>query len=104
MSMEPIYEVVWPLARRAGLAVRAPNSIADLSGKTVCELWDYQFRGDALFAILREELLRRFPDIKFVKYPTFGNTHGPNERAVVASLPGLLKEKGCGAVISAIGA
>ncbi len=37
---EPVYEVVWPLGRSA-YDTRAPNArIADLSGKTVGELWD----------------------------------------------------------------
>ena len=101
---EPVYEVVWPLGRSA-YATRAPNArIADLSGKTVGELWDYLFRGEDIFPLLRELLKARFPGIKFVTYEVFGNVHGPQQRELVAAAPGLLKRHGCDAVISALGA
>ncbi len=103
-SGEPVYEVVWPLGKSA-YQTRAPNArIDDLSGKVVGELWDYLFRGEEIFPILREQLAQRFPDIKFVPYDVFGNVHGPQQRALVADVPKLLKENGCNAVISAIGA
>ena len=103
-ASEPVYEVVWPLGRSA-YATRAPQArIADLSGKTVGELWDYLFRGEEIFPLVREELKARFPGIKFVAYDVFGNVHGPQQRALVADVPRLLKQHGCDAVISAIGA
>ena len=70
----------------------------------VGELWDYLFRGEEIFPILREELAKRFPGIKFVTYDVFGNVHGPQQRELVADVPKLLKQHGCNAVISAIGA
>ena len=101
---EPVYEVVWPLGRSA-YDTRAPNArVGDLSGKTVAELWDYLFRGEEIFPLVREQLSARFPGIKFVNYDVFGNVHGPQQRALVADVPRLLKEHGCDAVISAIGA
>ena len=103
-SSEPVYEVVWPLGRSA-YDTRAPNArIPDLSGKTIGELWDYLFRGEEIFPIVREKLSARFPGIKFVNYDVFGNVHGPQQRALVADVPRLLREHGCDAVISAIGA
>ena len=103
-SSEPKYEVVWPLGTSA-YKTRAPNArIADLSGKVVGELWDYLFRGEEIFPILREELTKRFPGIRFVTYDVFGNVHGPQQRELVADVPQLLKQHGCNAVISAIGA
>ena len=103
-ASEPVYEVVWPLGRSA-YATRAPQArIADLSGKTVGELWDYLFRGEEIFPLVREELKARFPGIKFVSYDVFGNVHGPQQRELVAAVPELLKQHGCDAVISAIGA
>ena len=103
-ASEPVYEVVWPLGRSA-YATRAPHArVADLSGKTVGELWDYLFRGEEIFPLVREELKARFPGIKFVTYEVFGNVHGPQQRELVAAVPQLLKQHGCDAVISAIGA
>lgn len=100
----PEYEVVWPLGKPAFVA-RAPNErVADLAGKVIGETWDYLFRGEEWFPILREELAKRYPGIRFVTYDTFGNLHGPNQRALVAKLPALLKKHQVDAVISGIGA
>lgn len=103
-STEPRYDVVWPLGKPA-YAARAPNErVADLSNKVIGETWDYLFRGEEWFPILREELAKRYPGIRFVPYDTFGNLHGPNQRALIAKLPELLKAHKVDAVISGIGA
>lgn len=103
-STEPHYDIVWPLGKPA-YATRAPNErVADLSNKVIGETWDYLFRGEEWFPILREELSRRFPGIRFVTYDTFGNLHGPNQRTLIAKLPELLKQHQVDAVISGIGA
>ena len=101
---EPTYGVVWPLGKSA-YDTRAPNErIADLNNITVAELWDYLFRGEDIFPIVRAKLREQFPGIKFVTYDVFGNVHGPRQRELIADVPKLLKEHGCNAVISAIGA
>jgi hypothetical protein len=103
-SSEPQFEIVWPLGKPA-YSARAPNErVADLSGKVIGETWDYLFRGEEWFPILREELSKRFPGIRFVTYDTFGNLHGPNQRELVAKVPALLQEHKIDAVISGIGA
>ncbi len=101
---EPTYGVVWPLGRSTSERVDLSPPISDLSGKTVGEMWDYLFKGDSMFTILREKLRARYPDIKFVDYSEFGNTHGPKEREVVGKLPEALREHGCDIVISGVGA
>lgn len=101
---EPVYEVVWPLGKPA-YATRAPNErVTDLSNKVVAEMWDYLFRGEEIFPILREELSKRYPGMRFVGYDTFGNLHGPKQRELVAKAPDLLKQYEVDVVISAIGA
>lgn len=101
---EPTYDVVWPLGKSA-YDTRAPNErIADLSGITVAELWDYLFRGEDIFPIVRARLTEQFPGIRFVTYGVFGNVHGPQQRELIADVPKLLREHGCNAVITAIGA
>lgn len=103
-SGEPQYEVVWPLGRPA-YEVRSPNArVADLNHAVVGELWDYLFRGEEIFPILRSQLEARYPGIRFVTYDVFGNVHGPQQRELVARVPGLLREHRVDAVISAIGA
>ena len=101
---EPAYDVVWPLGKPAYIT-RAPVArVTDLNNKVIGETWDYLFRGEEWFPILREELTKRYPGIQFVTYDTFGNLHGPNQRALVAKVPELLKKHKVDAVISAIGA
>jgi hypothetical protein len=97
-------EVVWPLAPSAVVPTSLAPRLADLRGKTVGELWDYLFRGELVFPLLREHLARRFPGVRFVEYAAFGSTHGRGETELMASLPALLRQHGCDAVVSAVGA
>lgn len=96
------FEVVWPLGKRADAEAPA-GRLDDLNGKVVAELWDWLYRGDVGFPILREELKRRFPDVQIVPYTEFGNIHGGDEREVVKRLPRELRERGCDAVIAGVG-
>ncbi|MBI2910382.1 MAG: hypothetical protein HYX92_22280 [Chloroflexi bacterium] len=103
-NMQPVFRVVWPLGRTRTEASLVSSPLADLNGKTVCEVWDRQFRGDEVFAVVKERLRRRYPGVKFVGHEAFGNTHGPDEREVLAALPGRLVEHGCDLAISGMGA
>src|SRR6266850_7127986 len=93
-NVEPAYEVLWPLGKPAYESRPANARLADLNGKVIGELWDYLFRGEEIFPILRERLKARFPGIRFVTYDVFGNVHGPKQRELVARVPGLLKQHG----------
>ena len=101
---EPVYEVVWPMGR-SHWDTRAPNArVPDLRGKTIAEIWDHVFRGERIFPLIRAALGKRYPVIRFIEYDKFGDTHGPRQKEVLAALPGLLKQYGCDAVISGVGA
>ena len=84
---EPCYDVVWPLGKSVSEKVRFATRISDLRGKTICELWNWAFKGEEIFPIIRESLLKRYPDISFIEYTVFGNIHGPKEEEVIAALP-----------------
>ena len=101
---ETPYETVWPLGKKAYRGRTLQARVPDLSGKVIAELWDYLFRGEDIFPILREELAKRFPGIRFVTYDVFGNVHGPKQMELVGKMPALLKHYEVDAVISAIGA
>lgn len=104
---ELLFEVVWPLGRTAaGNSVDPAAPVTDLNDKTVGELWATLYRGDEMFHILREELRKRFPRVKFVEHGVTGSIYlGTNEREYAdVQLPTLLKQQGCDAVISAVGA
>lgn len=98
------FEVVWPSGRSVSRPVDLATAITDLNGKTICELWDYVFRGDQIYATLNQELRRLYPDIRIVDCETMGNIDGTDERGYVANLPGMLQGYGCDAVIAAVGA
>lgn len=101
-SMPP-YEVVWPRGKqRQKLEAPAPR-IPDLRGKTIAFIWNFVFRGEEIFPLLEQEITKRFPGAKFVGPDAFGNTHGSDERQVLADLPARLKAFGVDAVISGNG-
>ena len=97
------YEALWPRSpRQVQMQPLAPR-LDTLQGKTIAQLWDYVFRGDEVYALLEEGLAKRFPGIKWVSYKEFGNTHGGEEREVVASLARKFKELEIDAAISGMG-
>jgi len=94
------YEVLWPRGSRQVKRKALAPRLSSLDGKTVAQLWDFIFRGNEVFDALEEGLKARYPDIRFVSWREFGNTHGSDERQVVAALPQRMRELGVDAVIS----
>jgi len=92
--------VLWPRGRKTVDVRPLAKRFDTLDGKTIGELWDDLFRGDEIFPMLREELGRRFPGVRFVDYRVFGSTHGGTEHRTMAELPEKLREHGVDAVIS----
>jgi len=100
MSAMDSYRAVWPRgARKVDAAALAPR-LDTLDGKTIGQLWDDLFRGDEIFPMLEEELARRHPGVRFVRYDQFGSTHGGDEHRVIGELPETLERFGVDAVIS----
>lgn len=104
MGAEPVYEVVWPLAPRAVAPGTLAPRLPSLAGRTIGELWDYLFRGEELFPLLRQALAARHPGVRFVPYDTFGSIHGRDDAELAATLPAILRAHGCDAVVVAVGA
>ena len=97
------YAVYWPRSpQQSRIKALAPR-LDTLAGKKIALLWDFLFRGDEVFAVLEEELRARFPGVTFVNWNEFGNTHGTDERKVVAALPQRFEELGIDAAISGMG-
>ena len=95
--------VFWPRSPRQVQLKPLARRLDTLNGKTVAQLWDFRFRGDEVFALLEEGLKTRYPDIRFVSWREFGNTHGAEEHEVVGSLPRRFREMGVDAAISSMG-
>ena len=97
------FACVWPRSpRQTGIKTLAPRP-ASLANKRIAFLWDFLFRGNEIFALLEEGLKARYPGIEFVGWKEFGNTHGSNEREVLAALPDKLKALRIDAVVSGMG-
>ena len=97
------YDVVWPRSSKAVHVRPLAPRLDSLEGKKIAFLWDFLFRGDDIWATCREELARKFPGMEFVDYDEFGSTHGDEEHAVLAALPGKLKSMDIDAVVSGMG-
>lgn len=99
----PNFNVVWPSSPQ-GIQTksRAPR-LDGLEGRRVAFLWDYLFRGDELFPLLAKQLTERYPSIEIVDYDVFGNTHGSDEKEMIAALPEGLAQRQIDAVVSGMG-
>ena len=104
MNEPESYAVVAPTASVADTGSLVGDPLPDLTGKRIGLLWDWYFKGDEMFAILREELAGRYLGISFIGPDEFGSTHGDREEEVVANLTSLLRSERVDAVISAVGA
>ena len=93
-------KVLWPRGRKTAETRPIAARLDTLDGKTIGEVWDDLFRGDEIFPILRQEIGRRYENVKFVEYPVFGSTHGAAEHKTIAEMPDRLKTLGVDAVIS----
>lgn len=98
--MNELYQVIYPAGLRAAQDKKVADSLPDLNGKVIGELWNYGFRGDETFPMIEEEIRKQYPDVHFVSYKEFGNFHDPTlEAQKMAELPELLKKFGCDAVL-----
>jgi hypothetical protein len=97
------YEVYWPRSPREVQKKSLAPRLNAIDGKVIAQLWDFLFRGDEVFLVLERELKARYPGVRFIGWREFGNTHGKDEREVLARLPQRLRELGVDAAISGMG-
>lgn len=73
--------------------------LSGLNGKTIGEISNRLWSADRIFPVIREALLKRFPDIRFVPYTEFPS--GADAIMDNKQLGELVLSKGCDAVIGA---
>ena len=95
-----VYEVVSPLGRRAEQRKEQLKRPRTLEGVTIGELSNHKFDSEFTFEAIEKALLKRFPDIRFVRHTEFGDTYGSRETEVIESLPEKLARLECDVVIS----
>jgi hypothetical protein len=94
------YEVYWPRSpRQTGIQPLAKR-LDTLNGKVIAQVWDFLFRGDAVFEHLETAIKKQYPDVKFVSWREFGSSHGGEEKEALAEFAKKFKAMGVDAVIS----
>lgn len=101
------YAVISPSGSEAVERKNLAQRLDTLNGKTVCEVWNEDFKGDIMFPMIRELLRERFPDVKIVPYteiPRASLKGTPSyQREVLSQIVAAMREKGADAVISGNG-
>lgn len=103
-----ILQVVSPLGLEAVKSGGGAPRLADLDGRTVCEVWNGVFKGDVTFPIIRQALQRRFPRLRVIPYTAFPHAPGSDNPAQqherARRIAGMARAQGAEALISGNGA
>lgn len=102
-KMEVISPVGGPVVGKTNIAPR----LKTLEGKTVCETWNGDFKGDFMFPVYRELLKERYPGVKIIPYTEFPSSPLSGtpafQREIAKQIATMAKERGCDALISGNG-
>lgn len=106
--MSEKYEVVWPSGKCRIEQIPMASRINNLNEAVILELNHNSYRGDEIFPILREELKKRYPGIRFITYERLGNFRDPKNYGgyELESWPGLaefLKENNVAGAVVGVG-
>ena len=100
-------EVISPVGGITTQRKDSAKRLDTLNGKTVCEVWNGDFKGDFTFPVYRELLKEQFPDVRVIPYTAFpySSIRGTpaHQRELDQQISALAKEKGCDAIISGNG-
>jgi len=102
------YEVVSPLGEPVLAEKYTGRYLDTLNGKTVCEIWNEEFRGEITLSLVRETLQKQYPDVKMVPYTelpssTINRQTTEEMKKTLEAIRVAILEKGCDAVITAEG-
>jgi len=105
-SQDYTLEAMNPVSLPAPLSLQSAPRLEDLSGKTICEVWNGpHYRAKETFSYVEELLKRQFPDIKIIPYTEFppyerpGSAQGVTLYEKPSEIIPVIKDKGCDAVI-----
>ena len=100
-------EVISPIGDESIEQKAIAPRLDTLEGKTVCEVWNGDFKGDFTFGACRELLKERYPGVRVIPYTEFpfSSIRGTpaHQRELDERIVALAKEKGCDALISGNG-
>jgi hypothetical protein len=92
--MNPVYIV-------KSAEVNTPR-LDTLNGKTICEIaatGATYWRADKTFPVIRELIKKRYPEAEFITYTEFPDGHAQWYPVPLDEIGGLLKGKGCDALL-----
>ncbi len=90
------FEIFDPTGSFEVTQLHAPR-LADLNGKTICELGNAKWQDHRIFKVIRELLIRRYPRIEIIPYTEFPYGYEIDDDQVAA----MVKKKGGQGVIVA---
>jgi hypothetical protein len=96
---EVVLKVFDPTGSLEVTQLHAPR-LDDLNGKTICEMGNGKWEDHRIFPVVRELLVKRYPDIKIIPYTAFIYGYDIDDDQVAA----MVKDKGGQGVILASGA
>ena len=99
---EPAFDIVHPVSRRPVVARTSTADLPGLAGKKIALVWDYLFRGDDVFRLVKERFCAERSGVEFVDHEVFGDILGPDD--LLDQLPTRLDELGVDGTIVATGA
>ncbi len=99
---EPSFDVVHPASRRPVVARTSNADLPGLAGQKIALVWDYLFRGDDVFRLVKERFGAERSGVEFVDHEVFGDIHSHDE--LLGQLPSRLEEMGVDGTIVATGA
>ncbi|HSV83811.1 MAG TPA: hypothetical protein VLK85_31825 [Ramlibacter sp.] len=103
MSSNGRYDALWPRGERNVTVGALAPRLKSLAGRRVALLWDYLFKGDVVMNEIAVGLKEMFPGVEFVHWDEFGNTHGPQEREIVAGVGARMRALRVDAALSGMG-
>ena len=98
------FEVVRPDGEPKVKPQPSAPGISDLSGKTICQVWNAGFRADQVFTEFAELLKKHLPDVKVIPWtelPTASPRYDVDQN--LSDLREEYMQKGCDAVMTATG-
>lgn len=104
MTDEVTYEVVSPVGEPAAEASSLSPRIADLNGKTVCQVWNGSYQADKVFRALGDALKERFPNVNIVPWHELPKvSHFGDVGKCLKEMREAAIQKRCDAVITSTG-
>jgi hypothetical protein len=100
-------KVISPEGLPLGAAGEASRPLADLSGKTIGEVYNNHFKGELMFRTYRRLFEEKYPGVKIIPYDQFPIVYvggdAASQKRIAKEIAALAKAKGVDAIITGNG-